>query len=130
MTLFFILLSAGFCYALLLLFKQQTLMRERIENLETEKREMEQLLLAFMENVNRIDDDRDETRTEGNTDPVNHVAVRDTASEKEDAPGGVDVKARLEQGEDLDALARSLNRGAGEVALIAKLSKETTVAPR
>jgi len=126
MTLFFILLAAGFCYALLLLFKQQNLMRERIENLETEKREMEQLLLAFMENVNRIDD----VRTAVDTAPVEYEVAKETASEEEDAPGVVDVKERLERGEDLDALARSLNRGAGEVALIAKLSKETTVAPR
>lgn len=139
MTLFYILLAALMCYGLLLLFKQQAMLKDRITNLERQKQETEEILLQFMEHVNELtgteasvssprqnielivpadEDERPEPLTEGK--PVGFVPEKPV----------FDVKQQLEEGADLDQLARSLNRGAGEVALIAKLSKKTKVARR
>ncbi|WP_152539588.1 hypothetical protein [Exiguobacterium undae] len=139
MTLFYILLAALMCYGLLLLFKQQAMLKDRITNLERQKQETEEILLQFMEHVNELtgteasvssprqnielivpadEDERPEPLTEGK--PVELVPEKPV----------FDVKQQLEEGADLDQLARSLNRGAGEVALIAKLSKKTKVARR
>jgi len=55
------------------------------------------------------------------------VEMKQSISEE---PPLTDVKQALRDGADLETLARSLNRGTGEVALIAKLSHQTKVAPR
>ncbi|WP_148275202.1 hypothetical protein [Exiguobacterium antarcticum] len=54
MTLFYILLAALICYGLLLLFKQQALLKDRITNLERQKQETEEILLQFMQQVNEL----------------------------------------------------------------------------
>lgn len=139
MTLFYILLAALMCYGLLLLFKQQAILKDRITNLERQKQETEEILLQFMEHVNEL------TGTEASvSSPRQNIELIVPADEDErlaplteEKPVELfpekpvfDVKQQLEEGADLDQLARSLNRGAGEVALIAKLSKKTKVARR
>ncbi len=54
MTVVYILLAALVCYALLVLFRQQAALKDRITRLEREKNETEQVLLHFMENVNAM----------------------------------------------------------------------------
>lgn len=139
MTLFYILLAALMCYGLLLLFKQQAMLKDRITNLERQKQETEEILLQFMQHVNELtgvdksasvnrphielivpvdEDERPESLLQQeSSDPVRKKPV-------------LDVKQQLEEGADLDQLARSLNRGTGEIALIAKLSQKTKVARR
>lgn len=154
MTVFYILLAALICYGLLLLFKQQALLKDRITRLERQKQETEEMLLQFMQQVNGL------TKTD---EPPSILQSKENSENKENAERIIleektersvqqimpkeqnvleepvipvqetallDVKDQLENGADLDALARSLNRGTGEVALIAKLSQKTKVARR
>lgn len=142
MTVVYILLVALVCYALLVLFRQQAALKDRITRLEREKNETEQVLLHFMENVNAM------TETSVNVaneqvdqvpDASPHMVEAATYEKSETVeieqsisqePPLTDVKQALREGADLETLARSLNRGTGEVALIAKLSHQTKVAPR
>ncbi|WP_214723596.1 hypothetical protein [Exiguobacterium sp. s143] len=142
MTVVYILLAALVCYALLVLFRQQAALKDRITRLEREKNETEQVLLHFMENVNAM------TETSVNVaneqvdqvpDASPHMVEAATYEKSETVeieqsisqePPLTDVKQALREGADLETLARSLNRGTGEVALIAKLSHQTKVAPR
>ncbi len=139
MTLFYILLAALMCYGLLLLFKQQAMLKDRITNLERQKQETEEILLQFMEHVNEL------TGTEASVSSPRQNIELIVPADEDERPESLaeekpfelvpekpvfDVKRQLEEGADLDQLARSLNRGAGEVALIAKLSKKTKVARR
>ena len=142
MTVVYILLAALVCYALLVLFRQQAALKDRITRLEREKNETEQILLHFMEHVNAMT----ETSVKGSkeqSDQVTDVSPqmvqaatyeKTETSEMEQSiseePPLTDVKQALREGADLETLARSLNRGTGEVALIAKLSHQTKVAPR
>lgn len=142
MTVVYILLVALVCYALLVLFRQQAALKDRITRLEREKNETEQVLLHFMENVNAMT----ETSVIEANEQVDQVPnaspqmVKATTYEKSETveieqsiskePTLTDVKQALREGADLETLARSLNRGTGEVALIAKLSHQTKVAPR
>lgn len=151
MTLFYILLAALICYGLLLLFKQQALLKDRVTNLERQKQETEAILLQFMQQVNELTDGEEKSRPAApvqqqsrvevvlaeESGPLKHPSDLEEASPREDGldnrveePELLDVKDQLEKGADLDQLARSLNRGAGEVALIAKLSRKTKVARR
>ncbi|MCT4779674.1 MULTISPECIES: hypothetical protein [Exiguobacterium] len=144
MTLFYILLAALICYGLLLLFKQQALLKDRITNLERQKQETEEILLQFMQQVNELTG-ADGTSASSTPEQTGRTVSPETSErlvfpvQEELQPEPVvrvqeepvfDVKQQLENGADLDQLARSLNRGAGEVALIAKLSKKTKVARR
>ncbi|WP_133207497.1 MULTISPECIES: hypothetical protein [Exiguobacterium] len=142
MTVVYILLAALVCYALLVLFRQQAALKDRITRLEREKNETEQVLLHFMENVNAMT----ETSVIEANEQVDQVPnaspqmVKAATYEKSETveieqsiskePTLTDVKQALREGADLETLARSLNRGTGEVALIAKLSHQTKVAPR
>ncbi|WP_058704862.1 hypothetical protein [Exiguobacterium indicum] len=142
MTVVYILLAALVCYALLVLFRQQAALKDRITRLEREKNETEQVLLHFMENVNAMT----ETSVNEANEQVDQVPyaspqmVEAATYEKSETveieqsisqePPLTDVKQALREGADLETLARSLNRGTGEVALIAKLSHQTKVAPR
>lgn len=142
MTVVYILLAALVCYALLVLFRQQAALKDRIIRLEREKNETEQVLLHFMENVNAMT----ETSVIEANEQVDQVPdaspqmVKAATYEKSETveieqsilkePPLTDVKQALREGADLETLARSLNRGTGEVALIAKLSHQTKVAPR
>ena len=142
MTVVYILLAALVCYALLVLFRQQAALKNRITRLEREKNETEQVLLHFMENVNAMT----ETSVIEANEQVDQVPnaspqmVKAATYEKSETveieqfiskePTLTDVKQALREGADLETLARSLNRGTGEVALIAKLSHQTKVAPR
>ena len=142
MTVVYILLAALVCYALLVLFRQQAALKDRIIRLEREKNETEQVLLHFMENVNAMT----ETSVIEANEQVDQVPnaspqmVKAATYEKSETveieqsiskePTLTDVKQALREGADLETLARSLNRGTGEVALIAKLSHQTKVAPR
>lgn len=142
MTVVYILLVALVCYALLVLFRQQAALKDRITRLEREKNETEQVLLHFMENVNAMT----ETSVIEANEQVDQVPnaspqmVKAATYEKSETveieqsiskePTLTDVKQALREGADLETLARSLNRGTGEVALIAKLSHQTKVAPR
>lgn len=142
MTVIYILLAALVCYALLVLFRQQAALKDRITRLEREKNETEQMLLHFMEHVNAMT----ETAVNEVNEQVDRVAdaspqmvEADTYEKAENVeiersiskePPLTDVKQALREGADLETLARSLNRGTGEVALIAKLSHQTKVAPR
>ncbi len=142
MTVVYILLAALVCYALLVLFRQQAALKDRITHLEREKNETEQVLLHFMEHVNAVTD----TSVYETTEPVDQVPdaslqiVQVATNEKPETveversvskePSLTDIKQALREGADLETLARSLNRGTGEVALIAKLSHQTKVAPR
>ena len=148
MTLFYILLAALICYGLLLLFKQQALLKDRVTDLERQKQETEAILLQFMQQVNELTDGEEKSRpavsvqhqsreeivsvneSELPSDPSNSSAHEDELDERMEEPALLDVKDQLEKGADLDQLARSLNRGSGEVALIAKLSRKTKVARR
>jgi len=151
MTLFYILLAALICYGLLLLFKQQALLKDRVTDLERQKQETEAILLQFMQQVNELTDGEEKSRPAApvqqqsrvevvlaeESGPPEHPSDPEKASPREDGsddrmeePELLDVKDQLEKGADLDQLARSLNRGAGEVALIAKLSRKTKVARR
>ncbi|WP_161487689.1 hypothetical protein [Exiguobacterium sp. KRL4] len=144
MTLFYILLAALICYGLLLLFKQQALLKDRITNLERQKQETEEILLQFMQQVNELTG-TDDTSASSTPEQTGRTVPLETSErlvfplQEELQPEPVvrvqeepvfDVKQQLENGADLDQLARSLNRGAGEIALIAKLSKKTKVARR
>jgi len=142
MTVVYILLAALVCYALLVLFRQQAALKDRITRLEREKNETEQILLHFMEHVNAMT----ETSLDESNEPSDQVTdvspqmVQAATYEKTEFSGMeqsipkepplTDVKQALRDGADLETLARSLNRGTGEVALIAKLSHQTKVAPR
>ncbi|WP_373951335.1 hypothetical protein QNN95_10055 [Exiguobacterium acetylicum] len=142
MTVVYILLAALVCYALLVLFRQQAALKDRITRLEREKNETEQVLLHFMENVNAMT----ETSVIEANEQVDQVPnaspqmVKAATYEKSETveieqsiskePTLTDVKQALREGAELETLARSLNRGTGEVALIAKLSHQTKVAPR
>ncbi len=142
MTVVYILLAALVCYALLVLFRQQAALKDRITRLEREKNETEQVLLHFMENVNAMT----ETSVIEANEQVDQVPnaspqmVKAATYEKSETveieqsiskePTLTDIKQALREGADLETLARSLNRGTGEVALIAKLSHQTKVAPR
>lgn len=147
MTLFYILLAALICYGLLLLFKQQALLKDRVTDLERQKQETEAILLQFMQQVNELTDGEEKSPPAAPVQQQSRVEVvlaeesgqpeHPSASSNEDGlndrgeqPALLDVKDQLEKGADLDQLARSLNRGAGEVALIAKLSRKTKVARR
>ena len=151
MTLFYILLAALICYGLLLLFKQQALLKDRVTNLERQKQETEAILLQFMQQVNELTDGEEKSRPTASVQQQSHGEVvlaeesglpehpsdlkeasprEDGSDDRMEEPELLDVKDQLEKGADLDQLARSLNRGAGEVALIAKLSRKTKVARR
>ncbi|ACB61304.1 hypothetical protein Exig_1852 [Exiguobacterium sibiricum 255-15] len=137
MTLFYILLAALICYGLLLLFKQQALLKDRVTNLERQKQETEAILLQFMQQVNELTDGEEKSRPAAPVQQQSRVEVvlaeesgRPEHPSDLEEPELLDVKDQLEKGADLDQLARSLNRGAGEVALIAKLSRKTKVARR
>lgn len=142
MTVVYILLAALVCYALLVLFRQQAALKDRIIRLEREKNETEQVLLHFMENVNAMTETSVNEANE-QVDQVSYASpqmVEAATYEKSETveieqsisqePPLTDVKQALREGADLETLARSLNRGTGEVALIAKLSHQTKVAPR
>ncbi|WP_160315947.1 hypothetical protein [Exiguobacterium sp. BMC-KP] len=155
----YILLAALICYALLLLFRQQADLKDRISRLEREKSETEQVLLSFMEQVSEMTEQNSKAEASSNvineahqnlsTESVlseeNVVQNEQTESflkasvlseiqiEEQDLTEEqvlTDVEQALREGTDLETLARSLNRGTGEVALIAKLSRQTKVAPR
>ncbi|KOP29631.1 hypothetical protein ADM98_12290 [Exiguobacterium sp. BMC-KP] len=159
MTVVYILLAALICYALLLLFRQQADLKDRISRLEREKSETEQVLLSFMEQVSEMTEQNSKAEASSNvineahqnlsTESVlseeNVVQNEQTESflkasvlseiqiEEQDLTEEqvlTDVEQALREGTDLETLARSLNRGTGEVALIAKLSRQTKVAPR
>lgn len=142
MTLFYILLAAVICYALLLLFKQQASLKDRVNVLEREKRETEEMLLRFMEQVNGLTGGEEQTTVEQSAsahESYEMIVPPDTTElphfeepevNLDDQPVLTDVKDQLAAGADIDQLARSLNRGTGEVALIAKLSQKTKVARR
>ncbi|WP_152538820.1 hypothetical protein [Exiguobacterium artemiae] len=151
MTLFYILLAALICYGLLLLFKQQALLKDRVTHLERQKQETEEILLQFMQQVNELTDGEEISRPSATvqqewkgevvaaeeSERSDHLSEPVKVPSKEDKPDDrgeesplLDVKDQLDKGADLDQLARSLNRGAGEVALIAKLSRKTKVARR
>ena len=153
MTVVYILLAALICYALLVLFRQQTDLKDRISRLELEKSETEQVLLSFMEQVNEMTEQN--VKSEVSSNPINEtyqnpsiesVLPEENVVQNERAESYIetpvpseiqneeqvltDVEQALREGTDLETLARSLNRGTGEVALIAKLSRQTKVAPR
>ena len=156
MTVVYILLAALICYALLVLFRQQADLKDRISRLEFEKSETEQVLLSFMEQVNEMTEQN--AKTEASSNPVKEIYqnpsmesvlpeendVQDVQNERaelfietpvlsevqNEEQVLTDVEQALREGTDLETLARSLNRGTGEVALIAKLSRQTKVAPR
>lgn len=152
MTVVYILLAALICYALLLLFRQQADLKDRITRLEREKDETEQILLRFMEQVNGMTESDSKSTLEpslqvdaqgfapseqvlhSKTDPdtgqpeVKKIIHKEPVVTQEQEM--TDVKQALQEGTDIETLARSLNRGTGEVALIAKLSHQTKVAPR
>ncbi|WP_214849602.1 hypothetical protein [Exiguobacterium sp. s193] len=151
MTLFYIFLAAVICYALLLLFKQQASLKDRVNVLEREKRETEEILLRFMEQVNGLTGGEEhltggeeqktvEQSASASADESYEMIVPPDTTELphfgepevnlDDQPALTDVKDQLATGADIDQLARSLNRGTGEVALIAKLSQKTKVARR
>ncbi|AHA31485.1 MULTISPECIES: hypothetical protein [unclassified Exiguobacterium] len=153
MTVVYILLAALICYALLVLFRQQADLKDRISRLELEKSETEQVLLSFMEQVNEMTEQN--VKSEVSSNPINEtyqnpsiesVLPEENGVQNERAESYIetpvpsevqneeqvltDVEQALREGTDLETLARSLNRGTGEVALIAKLSRQTKVAPR
>ncbi|KTR26509.1 hypothetical protein [Exiguobacterium indicum] len=153
MTVVYILLAALICYALLVLFRQQADLKDRISRLELEKSETEQVLLSFMEQVNEMTEQN--VKSEVSSNPINEtyqnpsiesVLPEENVVQNERAESYIetpvpsevqneeqiltDVEQALREGTDLETLARSLNRGTGEVALIAKLSRQTKVAPR
>lgn len=142
MTVVYILLAALVCYALLVLFRQQAALKDRITRLEREKNETEQILLHFMEHVNAMTETsvRESKEQSDQVTDVSPQMVQAATYEKTETsemeqsiseePPLTDVKQALRDGADLETLARSLNRGTGEVALIAKLSHQTKVAPR
>ncbi|WP_323678737.1 hypothetical protein [Exiguobacterium indicum] len=142
MTVVYILLAALVCYALLVLFRQQAALKDRITRLEREKNETEQVLLHFMENVNAMTETsvieaNEQVDQVPNASPQMVKAATYEKSETVEIEQSIskespltDVKQALREGADLETLARSLNRGTGEVALIAKLSHQTKVAPR
>ncbi|KNH36331.1 hypothetical protein [Exiguobacterium acetylicum] len=142
MTVVYILLAALVCYALLVLFRQQAALKDRITRLEREKNETEQVLLHFMENVNAMTETSviEANEQVGQVPDASPQMVKAATYEKSETveieqsiskePTLTDVKQALREGADLETLARSLNRGTGEVALIAKLSHQTKVAPR
>ena len=142
MTVVYILLAALVCYALLVLFRQQAALKDRITRLEREKNETEQILLHFMEHVNAMTETsvRESKEQSDQVTDVSPQMVQAATYEKKETvemkqsiseePPLTDVKQALRDGADLETLARSLNRGTGEVALIAKLSHQTKVAPR
>jgi len=159
MTVVYILLAALICYALLLLFRQQADLKDRISRLEREKSETEQVLLSFMEQVSEMTEQN--SKAEASSNVINEAhqnlstesvlseenvvqneqtesflkasVLSETQIEEQDLTEEqvlTDVEQALREGTDLETLARSLNRGTGEVALIAKLSRQTKVAPR
>ena len=142
MTLFYIFLAAVICYALLLLFKQQASLKDRVNVLEREKRETEEILLRFMEQVNGLTGEGQQMPDEQSasarasyervvpTDTTELPQFEEPEPDPVDQPVLTDVKDQLAAGADIDQLARALNRGTGEVALIAKLSRKTKVARR
>ncbi len=143
MTIFYILLAAVVSYGLLLLFKQQALLKDRVTNLERQKQETEEILLRFMEQVNGLAEREEQPTAEAAPTQSSYETVvspdvtelpQFEQAQEESAesvqPVLTDVKDQLAAGADLDQLARSLNRGTGEVALIAKLSSKTKVARR
>ncbi|OAI89454.1 hypothetical protein AYO36_04680 [Exiguobacterium sp. KKBO11] len=142
MTVVYILLAALVCYALLVLFRQQAALKDRITRLEREKNETEQVLLHFMENVNAMTETSviEANKQVDQVPDASPQMVKAATYEKSETveieqsiskePTLTDVKQALREGADLETLARSLNRGTGEVALIAKLSHQTKVAPR
>ncbi len=143
MTIFYILLAAVVSYGLLLLFKQQALLKDRVTDLERQKQETEEILLRFMEQVNGLAEREEQPTAEAAPAQSSYETVvspdvtelpQFKQAQKESAesvqPVLTDVKDQLAAGADLDQLARSLNRGTGEVALIAKLSSKTKVARR
>ncbi|MCY1690636.1 hypothetical protein OVA29_07995 [Exiguobacterium sp. SL14] len=126
----------------LVLFRQQAALKDRITRLEREKNETEQILLHFMEHVNAMTETSVKESNE-QSDQVTDVSpqmvqaatyekteIREMEQSISKEPPLTDVKQALRDGADLETLARSLNRGTGEVALIAKLSHQTKVAPR
>lgn len=142
MTVVYILLAALVCYALLVLFRQQAALKDRITRLEREKNETEQVLLHFMENVNAMTETSvNEANKQIDQVPDASLQMVEAATYEKSETVEIeqsisqelpltDVKQALREGADLETLARSLNRGTGEVALIAKLSHQTKVAPR
>lgn len=143
MTVVYILVAALVCYALLVLFRQQATLKDQVARLEQEKKETEQMLLQFMENVNAMADvSVEHAPVEPSADseitavsleqkiPDERGVVFERETTTDQVPALTDVKQALKDGTDLETLARSLNRGIGEVALIAKLSRQTKVAPR
>ncbi|MGX9807273.1 hypothetical protein ACV3PA_08565 [Exiguobacterium acetylicum] len=159
MTVVYILLAALICYALLLLFRQQADLKDRISRLEREKSETEQVLLSFMEQVSEMTEQNSKAEASSNVINEAHqnlstesVLSEENVVQNEQAESFLkasvlseiqieeqdlteeqvltDVEQALREGTDLETLARSLNRGTGEVALIAKLSRQTKVAPR
>ncbi|WP_214804425.1 MULTISPECIES: hypothetical protein [unclassified Exiguobacterium] len=142
MTIFYILLAAVVSYGLLLLFKQQALLKDRVTDLERQKQETEEILLRFMEQVNGLAEREEQPTADAPAQSSYETVVSPDVTElpqfeqaQEESAESVqpvltDVKDQLAAGADLDQLARSLNRGTGEVALIAKLSSKTKVARR
>ncbi|TCI49264.1 hypothetical protein EVJ27_01225 [Exiguobacterium sp. SH3S2] len=117
----FVLLIAGIviAYGLLIGFRQIQTLNERVNRLESEKRETEALLLSFMESMSDVvKNDAAESPKPTSTE----IAEIETETSEDGAvnPSVEEVLLR----HSVRDTARLLGKGEGEVALYAKLRQK------
>ena len=134
MIIIYIAIACIIVYGFLFGYRQMQSLQERITRLESEKQEMESLLLTFMESMNDIvANDVSKAHTAMSQPPSvrkTEQEVIETAEETEDiemsqadATDRVDVEDVLLRHSVRDA-ARLLGKGEGEMALYAKFRKK------
>lgn len=119
MTVVLFIAAVVIAYGLLIGFRQIQTLNERIDRLESEKRETEALLLSFMESMSDVvrgDAIESSSQTASEIDEPEAKQVDEGVG----APSVEDVLLR----HSVRDAARLLGKGEGEVALYAKLRKK------
>ena len=119
MTIVLIIAALVIAYGLLIGFRQLQALNDRVERLETEKRETEALLLSFMESMSDV------VKGDG-AESIKSVApeiVEQESKPSEDGQLNSNVEDVLLHHSVRDT-ARLLGKGEGEVALYAKLRQK------
>ncbi|MCC5892249.1 hypothetical protein [Exiguobacterium sp.] len=119
MTIVLLIAAIVVTYALLITFKQLQTLKERVERLEAEKRETEELLLSFMESMNDV-----VQAGEPSAVPAMSVTVGETDQVEPETPATGHLVEDVLLHHSVRETARLLGKGEGEVALYAKLRKK------
>lgn len=121
MTIVYIVAASVIAYGMLIGFRQIQSLKLRVDQLESEKRETEELLLTFMESMNDVVKNEVPVRVEARQDESPKAKIEtEPAQEESGQPNIEDVLLR----HSIRDTARLLGKGEGEVALYAKLKQK------